>query len=130
MKLQKIADLVGGTIQGDAAQEISGVNGIEFAQAGDITYCTDKKLEEKLQACKASAVLVSAPLDLNIAQVIHPNPPLAFAKILAVVRPNPRPEPGVPWTSLERVRLRCSVSNARIPTPNALAAATIKLDRA
>ena len=95
MKLQKIVDLVGGTIQGDAAQEISGVNGIEWAQAGDITYFTDKKLKDKLETCKASVVIVSASLELNMTQVIHPNPPLAFAKILAEIRPNPRPEPGI-----------------------------------
>ena len=95
MNLQKIVDLVGGTLQGDAAQEISGVNGFELAQAGDITYCTDKKLKDKLQTCKASAVIVSEPLELDISQVIHPNPPLAFAKVLAEVHPNPRPEPGI-----------------------------------
>ncbi len=95
MKLQKIVDLVGGTLQGDAAQEISGANGVELAQAGDITYFTDKQLKEKLETCKASAVIVSEPLELNITQVIHPNPPLAFAKILAEVHPNPRPEPGI-----------------------------------
>ena len=93
--MQKIVDLVGGTIQGDASQEISGVNGIELAQAGDITFFTDKKLKEKLKTCKASAVIVSDPLELNMTQVIHPNPPLAFAKILAEVLPNPRPEPGI-----------------------------------
>lgn len=95
MKLQEVVALVGGTIQGDAAQEISGVNGIKFAQAGDITYFTDKKLQTKLETCKASAVIVSAPLELDMAQVIHPNPPLAFAKILAIIRPNSRLEPGI-----------------------------------
>ena len=95
MKLQKIVDLVGGTIQGDAAQDITGVNGIELAQAGDITYFADKKLREKLETCQASAVLVKEALEINLTQVIHPNPPLAFARILAEVRPNPRPEPGI-----------------------------------
>ena len=95
MKLQEIADRLGGTVQGDGSIEITGINGMELAEPGQITFIADKKFKDPLKNSKASAVIVQKALETDKAQVIHPAPALAFAKLLAEFHPEPRPQPGI-----------------------------------
>ena len=95
MKLQEIADRLGGTVQGDGSLEITGINGMELAGPGQITFIADKKFKEQLKNSKASAVIVQQAQETDKAQVIHPAPALAFAKLLAEFHPEPRPQPGI-----------------------------------
>ncbi len=95
MNVNEIAERLGGTVQGDGSIEITDVNGMELAQPGQITFLADKKFLNKLKDSRASAVIVQKPLETDKAQVIHPAPALAFAKLLAEMKPEPRPEPGI-----------------------------------
>lgn len=95
MKLQEIAERLGGTVEGDGSLEITGVNGMELAEPGQITFLAEKKFKDKLNTSKASAVIVQKPLETDKAQVIHPAPALAFAKLLAEFHPIPQPQPGI-----------------------------------
>jgi len=95
MTLQEIADRLGGTVRGDGSLDITGINGIDLAQPGQITFVSEKKFLQKLKDSKASAVIVKDAFDWDIAQVIHPVPALAFARLLEIFHPEPRPEPGI-----------------------------------
>ncbi len=95
MKLKEIAEKVGGTVIGDEALEITGVRGVEDASQGDVTYLAGQQYLEALRESAASAVLVATAVDLGMAQVVVPNPALAFAKLLAFFHPLKRPKPGV-----------------------------------
>ena len=95
MKLHEIAERLGGTIEGDGSLEITGINGMELAEQGQITFLAEKKFRDHLKTCNASAVIVQKPLETDKAQVIHPAPALAFAKLLAEFHPVPRPQPGI-----------------------------------
>lgn len=95
MKLDAIAELIGGSVKGDGSLEINDVRSVENADEGHITYLTHKKFIEKLQSGKASAVIVSAAMDTDKAQVIVGNPALAFARVLAHMHPASHPEPGI-----------------------------------
>jgi UDP-3-O-[3-hydroxymyristoyl] glucosamine N-acyltransferase len=95
MKLEKVAELVAGTLKGDGSVEISGVQGIEQAQAGQITFLSKKKFLDELNSSKASAVLVNESADTSIPQVIVASPELAFARLVREFHPEPKPEPGV-----------------------------------
>ncbi len=95
MKLQEIAERLGGFVEGDGSLEITGINGLELAEPGQITFLADKKFKGQLDACKASAVIVQKLMETDKAQVIHPAPALAFAKLLAEFHPVPRPQPGI-----------------------------------
>lgn len=95
MKLQEIAERLGGTVEGDGSLEITGVNGMELAEPGHITFLAEKKFKDQLQTSRASAVIVKQVLETDKAQVIHPAPALAFARLLAEMHPEPRPEPGI-----------------------------------
>ncbi len=95
MKLKEIAERLGGTVEGDGSLEITGVNGMELAKQGQITFLAEKKFKDKLKTCNASAVIVQKALETDKAQVVHPAPALAFAKLLAEFHPEPRPQPGI-----------------------------------
>lgn len=87
-KLQALADLVGGELQGDPHLDISRVAPVDQAQSGDITFVANPKYLTKLEQCQASAVLlapgVKAPGSIDL--IVCANPYLAFAKILTFLQ--------------------------------------------
>ncbi len=95
MKLEKIAKLVAGTLKGDGSVEVSGVQGIEQAQEGHITFLSKKKFLGILSCSKASAVLVKEVVDVSIPQIIVASPELAFARLLREFHPEPKAKPGI-----------------------------------
>lgn len=95
MNLGRIAEMVGGTIKGDENLEITGVGGIEDAVEGQITFLASKKFRAQAQKSKASAILVEREMETRMAQILSPNPALAFAKLLNHFHPPRRPEPKI-----------------------------------
>ena len=95
MNLGDIAVKVGGKVKGNASIEIIDVRSLDNAGKGHITFLTEKKLVDKLKVSKASAVLVDREQEIDIAQVVTPNPMLAFARLMAHFHPEPRPKPGI-----------------------------------
>ena len=96
-KLQTLADLVAGELQGDPGLDILRVAPIDQAQSGDVTFVANPKYLAKLKQCQASAVLlapgVKAPENLNL--IICDNPYLAFAKILTFLQGTKRSPQGI-----------------------------------
>jgi UDP-3-O-[3-hydroxymyristoyl] glucosamine N-acyltransferase len=92
--LRELADLVGGTVVGDADLEIARVAAIDEAGPGDVTFVANPKYLSRLAQTKASAVIVSAGVEApGVSLIVCDNPYLAFAKILTrlqVRRPEPR----------------------------------------
>lgn len=96
MKLQAIAELIGGRVHGDVELEISGVTGIAEAGPTDITYVNDASYLAVLRASTCGAVIVRQLIDgLNKAQITADNPRLAYAKLLEHFYVKPRPALGV-----------------------------------
>ncbi len=95
MKLEKIAELVGGKLKGDSSLEISGVRGVEQANAGHITFLSKKIFLDILNRSQASAVLVKEAVDTAVSQIVVANPELAFARLLREFHPEPKPKPGI-----------------------------------
>ncbi len=69
MKLKEIAELVCGELDGDTDIEILGVRRIEEAAEGHITFISDKRYLKKLKLCRASAVIVSDDIDVEIPKI-------------------------------------------------------------
>jgi UDP-3-O-[3-hydroxymyristoyl] glucosamine N-acyltransferase len=94
-KLQQLADLVGGEVNGDPDLDIFQVAPIDQAQAGDITFVANPKYLARLKDCNASAVIlapgIAAP---GINLIVCANPYLAFAKILTFLQVPERPIKG------------------------------------
>lgn len=95
MKLEKIAELVGGKLKGDGSLEISGIRGIEQAGEGHITFLNKRTFLKILNQSQASAVLVKEEVDSSVSQIIVASPELAFARLLREFHPEPQPEPGI-----------------------------------
>lgn len=93
----EIAALVRGEVDGDAAQVVSGVSGLEAAQAGHLSFYGNQKYKNALAATAASVVLV--PPDTVRAQastfIRVPNPHLAFARTAQLFHPPRQYVPGV-----------------------------------
>ena len=61
-KLCELAELVGGTVDGDGQTMIRGVAGIREAEPGEITFIANPKYEEFLGVTRASAVITGRTL--------------------------------------------------------------------
>ncbi len=96
-KLQTLAELVGGELQGDPDLNILRVAPIDQAEAGDITFVANPKYLAKLAACQASAVILAPGVEppQNINLLVCANPYLAFAKILTYLQAPVREAKGV-----------------------------------
>jgi UDP-3-O-[3-hydroxymyristoyl] glucosamine N-acyltransferase len=84
--VQQIAEVLGGTVEGDATQRISSLAKIEEAQAGSLTFLSNAKYEPFLYETGASAVIVGTAQALR--EAIKPtlirveNPYTAFSQLL------------------------------------------------
>ncbi|HWE51461.1 MAG TPA: UDP-3-O-(3-hydroxymyristoyl)glucosamine N-acyltransferase [Bryobacteraceae bacterium] len=94
MKLTELARLLDCPLSGDGEIEISGVQGLESAAPGQITFLSSPKYAPKLKTTKASAVIATQPLP-DLPTVISTNPYLDFARALALFYQPPRPKPGI-----------------------------------
>lgn len=87
--LQELATLLHGTIvQGDPKMVISGVNGLEEARPGEISFAVPPYLEVAGQS-KAGAILIPEDGELKGPQALIrvANPRAAFADLLTLFRP-------------------------------------------
>ena len=95
MKLEQVASLVSGNLEGEGSIEINGVRGVHDAKEGDITFLMQNKYLDVLKKSKASAVFVVKPVEVSIPQIVVAKPELAFARLVKEFHPEPRPQPGV-----------------------------------
>lgn len=83
MTLAEIAQLVGGTVHGDAGTRVTGVNDIQTAGPGDLVMARDARYAARLGDSKAAAAIVSqAPADCPIPTIQVGSPDFAFAMVL------------------------------------------------
>jgi len=95
MKLEQVASLVSGNLEGEGSIEINGVRGVHDAKEGDITFLMQNKYLDVLKKSKASAVFVVKPVEVSIPQIVVAKPELAFARLVKELHPEPRPQPGI-----------------------------------
>lgn len=74
--LGELADYVNGEVHGDADIVVSALNGIDFAQEGEITFLLDLKKVDQLEQCGATAC------------IIDKNAPRVAVPVIAVERPD------------------------------------------
>jgi UDP-3-O-[3-hydroxymyristoyl] glucosamine N-acyltransferase len=91
-KLSEIAESIRGKVVGDDRIVIAGINSLQEASEGEISFFADARYKEALKTTKASAILVSQPNDLfQGPQVVVSNPALSYAKVAALFsQPLPR----------------------------------------
>lgn len=83
--LAEIAELVGGEVVGDNDVEIYGVNGIQDAQEGELTFLGDEKFAPFVHKTQASAVIVSRDSAVSGKSIIRTdNPSVAFTQVVSI----------------------------------------------
>ena len=96
IRLDELARLVGGRVEGDASLPIRGVNGLAEAGPGEISFLANPKYAPLLASTRASAVVVPEGIPCPVAALRAGNPDLAFARIAARFTEDVgRPAPGV-----------------------------------
>ena len=90
MTIAELAAKLGAELIGPGDTEIRGVAGIREAREGDITYLSDKKHRNDLNACRASAVIITEDTQgVNIPALVVKNPRYAFALALGILYGKP-----------------------------------------
>lgn len=91
----KLADLVGGKlVRGRADEEVIGLNSIQAAVAGEVTFLGNNRYAAALLASRATAVLVPAGFSAEVgdkAVIEVDNPTLAFSTVIKLFGPEPKP---------------------------------------
>lgn len=125
--LAELATHVGGTIDGDGTVVISGVNTIEAAGDGDLSFVANKKYQQFIAGTGASALVldVSTPCD-RIPALRHDNPYLTFARIIDLIYPPERQvPPGIDASAVVSSEATISGTAGIGPLCSVLAGATI-----
>jgi UDP-3-O-[3-hydroxymyristoyl] glucosamine N-acyltransferase len=87
--LREIAGIIKGKIIGKDNILITGINSIDKALPGEITFFFDNSYRDYLKVTRASAVLVAEPADdYNGSQIIVSDPKLAYARIAGIFAPS------------------------------------------
>lgn len=90
MQLRELADIIGAIVVGDENVEISRINTIELAGAGDVTFLANSKYEPFLATTKAGAIIVDLPREqFQHNYLVHSNPYFAFSRALSAFFPAP-----------------------------------------
>lgn len=100
--LKKLAEHVGGYVVGDEGCLIERVATLKNAKAGDISFLTNLKYQNELQATKASAVILNekhAKICAGNALVVD-NPHPAYAKIAQLLYPDEHLAQGIHPTAI------------------------------
>jgi UDP-3-O-[3-hydroxymyristoyl] glucosamine N-acyltransferase len=95
VKLSELAARLGCELRGDGEVEIRGVAGLEEAGPGELSFLSNPRYADKLEATRAAAVVIAPGHATRLPSLVSDNPYLAFARAVALVRPQPRPAPGV-----------------------------------
>ncbi len=96
LTVEQIAQLVGGTVQGNPAVRITGVNSLGDAQEGDLTFARSARYYPQLLECAASAALTPGRVpDAAITTVSVNQPDVAFLMVAQEFAAKPaHPLPG------------------------------------
>jgi len=87
--LAEIAELVGGTLEGEKSTSITGVADLLGASPSEISFFAHPRYESAARQSKAAALLVGpqAPKDLGRARIRVTNPSAAFTKVAMLFAP-------------------------------------------
>ncbi len=88
LSLGEIAGVVQGRLSGEPDLLIKGVNSLEAAGEGELSFYADHRYKNHLEKTRASALLVGESLkNFKGPQIIVPNPSLAYARVAALLAP-------------------------------------------
>ena len=115
---REIADIVGGTLVGNADEPVTGVSGIREALPGDLTFIAHPRYVPAVKNTRASVIIVPHDLAVEFPRTLVrvDNPIVAFTRIVERSAPPPvKPTPGIHSSA-------CVASNTKLGTGVAIGA--------
>lgn len=95
-RLGELAGLIRATVKGDPDISIGGINTLEDALPGDLSFVTHKRYVSLVPGCRASALLVPPELDhLEFPLLVSRQPYLSLAMAARLFAGGPEHPPGV-----------------------------------
>ncbi|RPI27342.1 MAG: UDP-3-O-(3-hydroxymyristoyl)glucosamine N-acyltransferase [Acidobacteria bacterium] len=96
MKLSRIAEILKCELKGDGDTEITGVAGIDEAEANQLTFVANPKYIPKIKVTRAGAIILGADAPAaTIPTLVAPDPYVTFAKAIEIFYQPPKPLPGI-----------------------------------
>ena len=97
ISLGELASQFGCELVGDADTIVDNVASLGRANASSLTFLSSPAFKPQLASTKAAAVILRAndAADCPVAALIHDNPYACYARMAAVIHPEPVHEPGV-----------------------------------
>ncbi len=99
--VREIAELIGGRLIGEATREITGVASLDAATEAEIAFVDSEGHRPQAERSRAGCLVVPEGFRLpgrTLIEVAHPR--RAFADIVRLFHPRPRPMPGVHPTAI------------------------------
>ena len=116
MSLAKIAEVVEGELEGDPAKNINGAAPFDSATQDDITFAGEAKFLKKINETCAGAVMVPRDFQGSFKNIIKVyNPHVAFARIMTLLYPPPKPKPGISSSTSIGKNFICGMDNSIAP---------------
>lgn len=112
LRLDEIVARLGGEARGDAATAVSQVAPIDGAGPGTITFLSNPKFRNSLETTGASAVVLApAMADATaLPRIVVANPYAYYARLVALLNPEPDAEPGAHPSAVVLSTIPASVS--------------------
>jgi UDP-3-O-[3-hydroxymyristoyl] glucosamine N-acyltransferase len=95
VRLRELARRLGCELRGDGELELHGVAGLDEAGPGELSFLANPRYADKLATTRAAAVVISPAHETALPCLVSDNPYLTFARAVSLLRPEPRPSPGV-----------------------------------
>lgn len=95
--LAQLAERFGGTVVGDANTLIRQIAPLETAEAGQLSFLAHRKYQKLLSDTRAAAVILNEESRdaTRLPRIVCSNPYAYYARVAALLNPEPRVEPGV-----------------------------------
>ena len=102
LKLGELAERIACKLEGDPEVLISGVNTIDAAGPGELSFVHNEKYVSAIPASRASAIVVPSDLETDFRPLLRSNDPyVTFGEAMRIFLPKrQRPEPGVHPTAV------------------------------
>jgi UDP-3-O-[3-hydroxymyristoyl] glucosamine N-acyltransferase len=99
--VEAIASLCGGEVEGDGARAITGVNSLEDASDGELSFVANRRAAVHAKSSRAGCLLVAADFDNPSRRTVVrvQDPRAAFARMISVLCPKSKSAPGIHSTA-------------------------------
>ena len=114
--VEAVAGVCGGTVEGDGARVIAGVNSLEDASEGELSFVASRRAVTHASSSLAGCLLVASDFDNHSRRTVVrvQDPRAAFAHVISVLCPKRKPAPGIHATAVigneTRIGDGCSIA--------------------